>query len=122
MNAKIVVVLAIIAAFTCLQSAVKAQSSSAASISNSKNYLLKGDSLLRINNRTAQNDFRRFFEQTNSDSNSNNSDGKKRTAEELNFQKSLSLPNNSILLQPAQSSNGNDGVQVQLDFVNTTKQ
>lgn len=120
MNAKIIAVFGIMAAFAYLQSPVQAQSSSAPS-PNSGNYSLNGDSLVNINNRNAQKDFGIFFDQENLDSTSSNSDGNNTTTEEVRFQQSLSFPDSPIFLQPAQSVNGNDGLQLQLDLGNAAK-
>ncbi|XHR84647.1 MAG: hypothetical protein ACFKPT_10305 [Gloeotrichia echinulata GP01] len=119
MNVKIMALLAIMVACTSLEVPVQAQSP--ASGSNSRNYLLTGDSLMGIDHRTAQKDFGRFSQQQNAGSTSSNSNENNRNPEELTFQESLSLPKSPIFLQPAQAVNGNDGLQVQLDLVNGTK-
>jgi hypothetical protein len=36
----------------------------------------------------------------------------------VGYSETITLPNTPILLQPAQSVNGNDGVQLQLDLGN----
>ncbi|MCC5665002.1 hypothetical protein LC653_14005 [Nostoc sp. CHAB 5784] len=113
MNTKIIAFLGITAAFASLESQVYAQSP--ASSSNLEQYRLTGDSLLGIDHRTAQEDFRSFFEQTNPASISNNRRGNK-TPVRIQFNESLSQPDTSVLLAPAQSGSDNDGLQVQLDL------
>ena len=114
MNTKIIAFLGITAAFASLGSQVYAQSP--ASRSNLEQYRLTGDSLAGINNRTAQEDFRSFFEQTNPASISNNNRRGNKTPVRIQFNQSLSQPDTSVLLAPAQSGSDNDGLQVQLDI------
>ncbi|MDF5707751.1 MAG: hypothetical protein PUP90_08750 [Nostoc sp. S4] len=114
MNTKIIAFLGITAVFACLGSRVYAQSS--ASNSNPEQYTRTGDSLVGINNRTAKDDFTSFFEQTNSSTISNNNQTNKKTPTQIRFNESLSQPDTSIFLEPAQSGNGNDGLQIQLDI------
>ncbi|MBN3908631.1 MAG: hypothetical protein HWQ35_19430 [Nostoc sp. NMS1] len=113
MNAKIIAFLGITAAFASLGSQVYAQSP--ASSSNPGQYRLTGDSLLGIDNRTAKDDFGRFFERTNPASISNNN-RRDKTPVKIRFNESLSLPDTSVFLTPAQSGSDNDGLQVQLDL------
>ncbi len=131
MKSKITAALAIMAAIVGLSNSVKAQSPEVPS-SNAGQYTLSGDSLIGIDNRTADSDFAKFFTLepnfANTNSNGNNvgdnivdpylgvwqiSDGVQlqRVDEPL-------LPTNTseVILQPAQSINGNDGLQVQLDL------
>ncbi|MCW5317794.1 hypothetical protein GTQ43_29660 [Nostoc sp. KVJ3] len=112
MNTKIIAFLGITAAFVSLGSQVYAQSP--ASKANPGQYRFTGDSLIGIDRRTAQNDFGRFFEQTNPASISNNRRDK--TPAKIQFNESLSLPDTSVFLTPARSGNDNDGLQVQLDI------
>lgn len=113
MNTKIIAFLGITAAFASLGSQVYGQSSP--SNLNIQQYTITGDSLVGIDNRTAEDDFRSFFERTNpSNSNTNRTDNKTRTR--IRFNESLSLPESSVFLTPAQSGNDNDGLQVQLDL------
>jgi hypothetical protein len=112
MNAKIIAFLGI-TAFASLGSQVYAQSPP--SSSNPGQYRLTGDSLLGIDNRTAQDDFGRFFERTNPASISNNN-RRDKTPVKIRFNESLSLPDTSVFLTPAQSGSENDGLQVQLDL------
>ncbi|MHC5724237.1 MAG: hypothetical protein ACYTXY_08795 [Nostoc sp.] len=113
MNTKIIAFLGIMAAFANLGSQVYGQSP--ASSLNRGQYRLTGDSLVGIDHRTAQNDFRSFFEQTNPASISNNNRNNK-TPLKIRFNESLSLPDTSVFLTPAESGNENDGLQVQLDI------
>jgi hypothetical protein len=119
MNSKIIAALAIIASVTSLGNSVYAQSPP-----NTGQYTLTGDSLSGINNRTAQNDYAKFF----APSNSANAPSKNRETivptgvlqigDGVQLRRSdepLTLPDTPIILQPAQSDNDiNDGVQVQL--------
>lgn len=114
MNTKIIAFLGIMAAFANLGSQVYGQSP--ASSLNRGQYRLTGDSLVGIDHRTAQNDFRSFFEQTNPASISNNNRRNNKTPLKIRFNESLSLPDTSVFLAPAQSGNENDGLQVQLDI------
>ena len=114
MNAKIISVLGITAAFASLGTQVYAQSP--ASNSNPGQYRLTGDSLVGIDRKTAQDDFRSFFEQTNPASISNNNRRDNKAPAKIRFNESLSQPDTSVFLTPAQSGNDNDGLQVQLDI------
>jgi hypothetical protein len=114
MNAKIIAFLGITAAFASLGSQVYAQSP--VSNPNPGQYRLTGDSLVGIDNRTAQEDFGSFFEQTNPASISNNNRRDNKTPARIRFNESLSLPDTSVFLTPAQSGSDNDGLQVQLDL------
>ncbi|MEH1969153.1 hypothetical protein [Nostoc sp.] len=114
MNTKIIAFLGITAALASLGSQAYAQSP--ASNSNPGQYKLTGDSLLGIDDRTAQDDFRSFFEQTNPASLSNNNRRDNKTPVRIHFNESLSQPDTSVFLAPAQSGSENDGLQVQLDI------
>uniref|UniRef100_UPI002FF7F190 hypothetical protein n=1 Tax=Nostoc sp. TaxID=1180 RepID=UPI002FF7F190 len=114
MNTKIIALLGITAAFASLGSQVYAQSP--VSSSNREQYRLTGDSLVGIDRRTAQDDFGSFFERTNPASISNNNRTGNKTPVKLRFNESLSQPDTSVFLTPAQSGNDNDGLQVQLDI------
>ena len=124
MNSKIIAALAIIAGVTSLGSSVYAQSPSTQN-SNTGEYRLTGDSLSGINNRTAQDDYAKFF----APSNSTNAPGKNsretivpigvlQIGDGVQLRRSdegLTLTDTPIILQPAQSDNTiNDGVQVEL--------
>lgn len=123
MNRKIIAALAIIAGVTSLGSSVYAQSPPTQN-SNTGEYRLTGDSLSGINNRTAQDDYAKFFAPSNSTNVPTNNretivptgvvqigDGVQlRRTDEL-----LTLPETPIILQPTQSDNNiNDAVQVEL--------
>lgn len=114
MHTKIIALLGITAAFANLGSPVYAQSP--ASISNREQYRLTGDSLFGIDQRTAKNDFGSFFERTNPTNISNNNRTSNKTPGQIRFNESLSQPDTSVLLAPAESGNDNDGLQVQLDI------
>ncbi|MEH2241170.1 hypothetical protein [Nostoc sp.] len=114
MNTKIIALLGITAAFASLGSPVYAQSP--VSSSNRGQYRLTGDSLVGIDQRTAQDDFGRFFERTNPASISNNNIRGNKTPVKIRFNESLSQPDTSVFLAPAQSGDDNDGLQVQLDI------
>jgi hypothetical protein len=112
MNNKITVALAIIAALAGLESSVSAQLPKP----TPENVTLSGDSLVGIDNRSAQQDFGKFFDQQNPGRSSSNNRGNNPTSEQLPYNESITLPDTPIFLQPAQSGNGNDGLQVQLDL------
>jgi hypothetical protein len=115
MNTKIIASLGMMAAFISLGNSVYAQSP--ASISNTEQYTVTGDSLIGINKRTAQDDFQRFFEPNNLGSNpSTNNRRGNATPVKIRFNESLSQPNTPVLLVPAESGNDNQGAQVQLDL------
>ena len=124
MNSKIIAALAIIAGVTSLGSSVYAQSPSTQN-SNTGEYRLTGDSLSGINNRTAQDDYAKFFAPSNSaNAPGNNSRetivpiGVLQIGDGVQLRRSdegLTLTDTPIILQPAQSDNTiNDGVQVEL--------
>jgi hypothetical protein len=122
MNSKIIAALAIIAGVTSLGSSVYAQSPP--QNSNTGEYRLTGDSLSGINNRTAQEDYAKFFAPSNSaNAPTNNREtivptGVLQIGDGVQLRRSdepLTLPDIPIILQPAQSDNTiNDGVQVEL--------
>jgi hypothetical protein len=73
---------------------------------------LSGSSLTGIDMRTSQEDFNKFFGFTNPESASPASGSSL-----VRYNETLTRPDSSIYLQPAQQSvNGNEGVQVQLDL------
>jgi hypothetical protein len=117
MNPKIIAALAILAAIVSLGSSVRAHSPVAPSV-NGEDYTITGDSLEGIDTRTAEDDFKKFFEGTTADSLSTNGAGNNQISNRLRLNQSISLPSTPIFLQPAQSTDGNDGVQVQLDLSN----
>ncbi|MCC5636483.1 hypothetical protein LC593_11540 [Nostoc sp. CHAB 5844] len=115
MKAKIIAALTIVAAIVSLENPVRAQSLAAPSI-NQQGYKITSDSLEGIGTRTAEDDFMKFFEGGNINRTSNNNQTSKSSSDGLRFNRTISLPSNSIFLQPALSTNGNDGLEVQLDL------
>ncbi len=125
MNRKIVAALAIMAGITSLVSPVHAQSR-AGQNSNTGQYRLTGGSLSGINNRTAQEDYAKFFAPSNS-ANTVPNNARENIVPNTGFlqigdqvqlrriDQPLTLTDTPIILQPDQSDNNiNDGVQVQL--------
>jgi hypothetical protein len=114
MKARIIAVLAIALSIASLESPVRAQTPATPN-PNTQDYQLTGDSLEGIGNRSAEDDFSQFFNTsipTNNIRDNQNVSG-------WRSNRSTSLPDTPVLLQPAQESvNGNDGVQVQLDLGN----
>lgn len=124
MNGKIVAALAIMAGVTSLGNPVCAQSPTKQN-SNTEQYTLTGASLNGINNRTAQEDFSKFFAPINSANTPRKNAGENITPsgvlqigdrlQLLRTDQPLTPTDTPIILQPAQSENDiNDGVQVQL--------
>lgn len=108
MKIKITTTLAIIATVFGINSVVYGQSQNQP---QSADFTLNGDSLVNINDRRAETDFRIFFTNTNSQGLENT------TSEQLPWSQSIFIPSSPIFLQPAnQDVNGNDGLQVQLDL------
>ncbi|MEA5552174.1 hypothetical protein VB713_14610 [Anabaena cylindrica UHCC 0172] len=109
MKGKFPAILTSITAIFSINSVVYAQSITQP---QSENWTLSGDSLVNINDRSAENDFGKFFDQI-----SNNKAQENKISEELSLSESISIPFTAIFLQPAnQNINGNDGLQVQLDL------
>jgi len=123
MKSKIIAALAIIASVTSLGNSVYAQSP-ATQNSNTQQDTLTGDSLMGINNRTAQDDYGKFFAPSNSANTRGNNTQKivplgiLQIGDQLELRRldePLTLTDTPIILQPDQSDNSvNDGVQVQL--------
>jgi hypothetical protein len=123
MNSKIIAALAIIASVTSFGNSVYAQSPSTQN-SNTQQDTLTGDSLTGINNRTAQDDYAKFFAPSNSGNAPGNNTQKivplgiLQIGDQLELRRldePLTLTDTPIILQPDQSDNSvNDGVQVQL--------
>ncbi|TFI54033.1 hypothetical protein BLD44_013675 [Mastigocladus laminosus UU774] len=127
MNKTIFAVLVIAATVTSLPSKVEAQSS----ISSQQQYTLSGDSLSGINNRTAENDFTIFFDQTQNLAGTTDNNTEKNALvpnqglrQEINNpvqlrrvlkpQSQTTTP--ELTLEPGQSNiNGNDGLQLRVD-------
>lgn len=121
MKAKIFAALAIMTAVAALGSKVQAQSLD----SNTGKQRITGDSLTGIHNRTAEDDFAKFFAvdsfenilMENIGQNVAPSDVWQISEQyQLRSNEGLSIQNDLIFSQPYQSFNGNDGVQVQLDL------
>lgn len=122
MNKKIITILTLTAAITGLGSVVQAKTPTPKP--NSSNYTLSGHSLIGINNRTASNDFARFF----ATSNSLNISTKNATADippeanaiplsnqfELrrNIDQPLTSPHSLIFPQADRAFDANNGVRV----------
>jgi hypothetical protein len=117
MKAKITAALAIVVAVFSLENPVFAQSTNQPSV-NRENYTITSDSLEGIGDRTAQQDYKKFFEGENSTNISNNKQSVQSLTNRLRLNQSVSSPSTPVLLQPAQSTDSNDGVQVQLDLAN----
>ncbi|MEA5619042.1 hypothetical protein VB711_14515 [Cronbergia sp. UHCC 0137] len=116
MNTKITTVLVTIVTVSSLNISMYAQSTPMKPQSGS--FILNGDSLINIDQRSSESDFGKFFEQNSGNFSSNQGENNS-SSEELPLTESISLPSNSVFLQPAsQSFDGNDGVQVQLDLRN----
>lgn len=95
---------------------VQAQSTKTPS-SEGETSSVSGNSLIGIDNRTAQEDFSKFFGVTNSGDTLSGSATQNNTPTPIRFNETLSLPDTLILLQPGREPmNGNDGAQVQVDL------
>ncbi|MDM9381795.1 hypothetical protein QUB80_13890 [Chlorogloeopsis sp. ULAP01] len=131
MNAKSVAALVIVTVIAGLSSRVQAQSPSVPISNPRQQYTLSGESLMGINNRTANEDFANFFikesnfvNQAGTNIRENRENvvdpylGIWQISNKVRVQRvdEPLLPTNTspIILQPAQSINGNDGLQVQL--------
>ncbi|MBD2495028.1 hypothetical protein [Nostoc sp. FACHB-280] len=116
MKAQIIAALTVFAAIVSLESPVHAQSLPASNTSE-ENYKVTSDSLEGIGTRTAENDFMKFFEGREINRTSNNNQTNKSPADGLRFNRAIALPDNPIFLQPAaQSTDGNNGLELQLDL------
>ncbi|RAM53019.1 MAG: hypothetical protein C6Y22_02660 [Hapalosiphonaceae cyanobacterium JJU2] len=127
MNKTIFAVLVIAATVTGLPSKVEAQSS----ISSQQQYTLSGDSLNGINNRTAENDFTIFFDQTqNLAGTTDNNTDKNALVPNQGLRQEINNPvqlrrvlkpqsqttTPELTLEPGQFNvNGNDGLQLRVD-------
>ncbi len=122
MNTKFFTAFAIMAAIAGLGSKVYAQSS------NAGNQTIDGDSLTGIDNRTAEDDFARFFGNINPGNNISRNAVQDNTYQFDNWQigdqiqlrrnDPITTPNNVIFPQGDESFYNNDGVQVQLNLGN----
>ncbi|WP_017316283.1 hypothetical protein [Mastigocladopsis repens] len=125
MNSKVFAALGVMAALVGLVSKVHAQSSVTPN-SNVGADTIQGDSLTGIDNRTAEDDFARFFAEQNLKNNgSRNNFGDSISPSgiwqlsdqvELRRNDPVTTPNDVIFPQGNESFNGNDGVQVQIDL------
>ncbi|MBW4670078.1 MAG: hypothetical protein KME60_22365 [Cyanomargarita calcarea GSE-NOS-MK-12-04C] len=124
MKLKIIAALGMISAIAGLNTPVRGQSPAPAT-PNSGQYTITGGSLTGIDNRTAQDDFGKFFTVGSPASTVGNNTGETITSdtgvwqlgESVQLRKldqPLTLIDTPLLLQPAQSVNGNDGLQLQL--------
>ncbi|MBE9005995.1 hypothetical protein IQ259_13280 [Fortiea sp. LEGE XX443] len=115
MKAKIIAALTIVAAVVSLETPVHAQSLADPNVKR-ENHKITGDSLEGIGTRTAQDDFMKFFEGENINSIANNNQRNKLPSDGLHFNRSTLLPSTSVFFQPSLSTDGNDGLQLQLDL------
>jgi hypothetical protein len=122
MKLKIIAALGMISAIASLSTPVRGQSPATP---NSGQYTKTGGSLTGIDNRTAQDDFAKFFTVGSPASTVGNNTGQTiapetgvwSLGESVQLRKldqPLTLIDTPLLLQPAQSFNGNDGLQLQL--------
>lgn len=112
----ILAALGIAAAIASIANPVSAQSRNV----NGKGYTLSGDSLMGINQRTANQHFPVFFNTQPSitpvNSVGQNRENFRRTREQVK------IDNTPVYLEPGEESlNGNDGFQVQFDLTNTDR-
>ena len=116
MKAKMIVALTIVASIATLESLVRAQPLSVPIVKEESNITI--DNLEGVGTRTAQDDFMKFFEGGNITMTTSNSQQTKLPIDGLDFNRSTLLPSASLFLQPALSTNGNDGLEVQVDVGN----
>lgn len=115
---KILAVLGIAATVASIANPVSAQSSRN---TNGKGYTLSGDSLMGINQRTADQDFPIFFNAQPSSA-SVDSSIQQNTGDFRRIREQVQINNTPVYLEPGEESlNGNDGFQVQFDLTNTEK-
>lgn len=115
---KFLAVLGIAATVASLANPVNAQSSGSV---NGRGYTLSGDSLMGINERTANQHFPVFFNTQPSitpvNSTGRNTENFRRTSTEP-----VKIDNTPVYLEPGEESlNGNDGFQLQFDLTNTDR-
>jgi hypothetical protein len=109
--------LGIAAAVVGIHTSVQAQSTTTVN-SVEEASSLSGTSLIGIDNRTAEDDYSKFFGVINSGSAT-----QKNTPTPLRFNETLSLPDTPVFLQPGpEPMNGNDGAQVQVDLSSLDRQ
>lgn len=115
---KLLATLGIAAVVASFANPVSAQSSRN---TDGKGYTLSGDSLMGINERTANQDFPIFFNTQPAGapvgaSIEQNTENFRRSREQVQ------INNTPVYLEPGEESlNGNDGFQVQFDLINTEK-
>lgn len=131
MKYKAFAALAIVAAVVGIGSNVNAQSSATPN-SNAGDYTtIRGNSLTGIDNRTAEDDFARFFAERNSQNNISQQNVGENISPvetlqlgdqvELRRREPITTPNNVIFPQGEDSFYSNDGVQVQIDLDRNTR-
>ncbi|BAZ21767.1 hypothetical protein NIES4073_26450 [Kalymmatonema gypsitolerans NIES-4073] len=134
MKYKAFAALAIVAAVVGIATKVNAQSSATPNSKAGDYTTIRGNSLTGINNRTAEDDFARFFAERNSQ-NSQNNVSQQNVGEnispadawqlgdqiELRRREPITTPNNLIFPQGEDSFYSNDGVQVQIDLDNLNR-
>lgn len=114
---KLIAVLGIAATVVSFANPVSAQSSRSV---DGRGYSLSGDSLMGINERTANQDFPVFFNTQPSvtpvNSRRQNTESFRKTREQVK------IDNTPVYLEPGEESlNGNDGFQLQFDLTNTDR-
>ena len=114
---KLIAVLGIAATVVSFANPVSAQSSRSV---DGRGYSLSGDSLMGINERTANQDFPVFFNTQPSvtpvNSRRQNTENFRKTREQVK------IDNTPVYLEPGEESlNGNDGFQLQFDLTNTDR-
>lgn len=84
---------------------------------------LNGTSLIGIDNRTAEDDFLKFFGVNNSGNTLSGRATQNNTVTPVRFNETLSFPDTPIFLQPGREPmNGNDGAQVQVDLTSLDRE
>ncbi|KAB8315569.1 hypothetical protein SD81_029745 [Tolypothrix campylonemoides VB511288] len=131
MKYKVFAALAIVAGVVGIGSNVNAQSSPTPNSKAGDYTTIRGNSLTGIDNRTAEDDFARFFAERNSQNNvSRQNVGENISPSdtwqlgdqvELRRREPITTPNNVIFPQGEDSFYSNDGVQVQIDLDRNTR-
>lgn len=116
MKTRIIATLAIITAFISIKNPVNAQTPTAQRPTAQSDFTLRGDSLVNVNQRSAEDDFKQFFNQPNR-GNANNLADQDISSDVIPVSGSIPISNTPLIIQPAtQTVNGNDGLQLQLDL------
>jgi hypothetical protein len=128
MKYKVFAALAIVAAVVGIASKVNAQSSATPNSKAGDYTTIRGNSLTGIDNRTAEDDFARFFAEKISPNNVSQQNVGENISPadawqlgdqiELRRREPITTPNNLIFPQGEDSFYSNDGVQVQIDLDN----